>query len=190
MKASKNYTSKEFFALRSITDEAIAANKKLVYFSTNGKDIGESAWYVIYDTPTGKHITVEIWYSSGIKQTKVFRMENIHYFLRLAPDPEPDRKTLYINVFPNGEAANGEFGQNLYDSFESARRGTNVANSEQISITFDKSVEGKWTVSPDQTPVVKSKEEKPCGKTTAWGCGIISDLDAEFFNKATGFSKI
>ena len=158
MKAKKNYTELEFFKLRSITNEDLASNKPLVYMDNEFR-CAESDWYVIYDTPNGKYVTVSLCDTSGIKTTKVFKRQYINANLRLAPDLEPERNTCYVNIFDDPSP----LGIYLHSSVDGALS-SGGKPMYVLPIDFVKDADGKWIVAPDQTtkvePTVESLESK------------------------------
>jgi hypothetical protein len=73
------YSEEEWQKLEYITDDDLGAYRKIVT-----RD-GEARWYVRYDTPDGKFMTVQVLDTHGIQQTFAFHTKYIHRWFKLAP---------------------------------------------------------------------------------------------------------
>ena len=139
MIAKKLYSVEEFNKLRYITETAVAQHKPILTRDA------EASWYVVYDTPDGKYITAKLWDHSGIGQVKVFAWQFKDHDLRLAPDPEPERRTRWFNVYKDGPNFFPNFGKG-YETKEEAKSNANYPCFGQVEVTVEKQPDGKWVV--------------------------------------------
>jgi len=76
----RKFSEVEFEKLFHVTEEALEQHKSIVTRTA------EALWYVLYDTPDGRYMTVKIWDVDGIQQTQVFHMKYVHMWFKLAPE--------------------------------------------------------------------------------------------------------
>lgn len=81
IKLNKNrkFSEEEFSNLPYIEEDDLKAGKPIV------TRYAESGWYVLYDTPEGKYVTVMTRDLGGIRETICFQIKYIHHHFKLAP---------------------------------------------------------------------------------------------------------
>jgi hypothetical protein len=77
---TRKFSEAEFEQLFYVTEEALEQNKPIVTRTA------DAIWYVLYDTPEGRHLTAKIRDVDGIRQTQVFNLKYVHMWFKLAPE--------------------------------------------------------------------------------------------------------